>query len=161
MSGAGNTEESFDMLNSFKDSDNIEKIKGFIKTYGIHAMELFDSEKEEKSEIYEKAISYINEHYTESDLNVARVSENIGVTAIYLAYIVKQNSGVKLSEYIAKLRIDKAKNLLDNAPEMKVEDVAKMSGFWQNRTFYYTFKKYTGLTPTQYRILKNNNENQQ
>ena len=161
MSGAGNTEESFDMLNSFKDYDNIEKIKGFIKTYGIHAMELFDSEKEEKSEIYEKAISYINEHYTESDLNVARVSENIGVTAIYLAYIVKQNSGVKLSEYIAKLRIDKAKNLLDNAPEMKVEDVAKMSGFWQNRTFYNTFKKYTGLTPTQYRILKNNNENQQ
>ncbi|MBQ4109420.1 MAG: helix-turn-helix transcriptional regulator [Clostridia bacterium] len=161
MSGSGKTEESFDMLNSFRDYDNIEKIKDFIKKYGIHAMELFDSEKEEKSEIYEKAIKYINEHYTESDLNVARVSENIGVTAIYLAYIVKQNSGVKLSEYIAKLRVDRAKVLLDEDVEMKVEEVAKMSGFWQNRTFYNTFKKYTGLTPTQYRMLKNNNENQQ
>lgn len=154
MSDSGKTGEAFKMLNSFKDYDNIEKIKGFIKDYGVHAMEIFSSEKEEKNELYESAIEYINEHYTESDLNVAKVSEYLGVTSIYLAYIVKQNSGVKLSEYIAKLRIDKAKSLLGSNAEMRVEDVARLSGFWQNRTFYNTFKKYTGLTPTQYRMLE-------
>jgi len=153
MSDSGKTDEAFEMLNSFKDYDNIEKIKVFIKDYGVHAMEIFNSEKEEKTELYERAIDYINNHYTESDLNVAKVSESLGVTSIYLAFIVKQNSGVKLSEYIAKLRVDKAKNLLDGDAEMRVEEVARLSGFWQNRTFYNTFKKHTGLTPTQYRML--------
>lgn len=160
MSGSEHTQEAFEKLNSFRDYNNIEKIKNFIKSYGVFAIEIFHSEKEEKAELYEKAIEYINGHYTESDLNVARVSEYIGVTAIYLAYIVKQNAGVKLSEYIAKLRIDKAKSLLDADSEIKVEEVARQSGFWQNRTFYNTFKKYTGLTPTQYKVLKKNQENQ-
>ena len=116
-------------------------------------MKILDSSSEEKSELYQKAVEYINNHYTEPDLNVNKVGEELGVTSIYLAYVVKQNSGMKLSEYIAKLRIETAKELLESDHDMKIEQVAEESGFWQNRTFYNTFKKYTGLTPTQYRNL--------
>ncbi len=151
------SEEAFDMLNSFKDYNNIEKIKAFIKNYGVYAMDIFDTEKDEKNDLYARAIEYINNNYTDGDMNVSTVSERLGITSIYLAYIVKQNSGIKLSEYIARLRVEKAKELLDAEPELRVEEVAKMSGFLQNRTFYNTFKRYTGLTPTQYRIIKNDN----
>lgn len=145
--------EAFDKLNSFREYDNIGSIKAFVYEYGVYAMKILDSSSEEKSELYQKAVEYINNHYTEADLNVNKVGEELGVTSIYLAYVVKQNSGMKLSEYIAKLRIETAKELLESDHDMKIEQIAEKSGFWQNRTFYNTFKKYTGLTPTQYRNL--------
>lgn len=145
------SKESMEKLNSFKKFENIKSIKSFVSEYGVYAMNILESGGEEKTELYSATIEYINNHYTDPNLNVNKVSVSMGVTSIYLAYVVKQNSGVKLSEYIGKLRIEHAKKLLQQSPELKVEDVAKQSGFWQNRSFYNTFKKLTGLTPTQYR----------
>lgn len=150
------TKEAFERLNSFKNYDNMDSIKKFVKEYGEYVIGMLDKSSDEKSELYRQAVDYINAHYTELDLNVNRVSEELGVTSIYLAYIVKQNSGIKLSEYIAKLRVEKAKQILESEPGLKMEQVAEQSGFLQNRTFYNAFKKYTGITPNQYKIMNEN-----
>lgn len=154
---AERAKEAFEMLNSFREYDNIGSIKKFAKEYGAYVIKMFDESDKEKSELYNKAIEYINLHYAEADLNVNKVSEALGVTSIYMAYVIKQNSGMRLSEYISKLRIERAKQLLRDKPELKVEQVAEQSGFLQNRTFYNSFKKYTGCTPNQYKTLNKEN----
>ncbi len=53
-------------------------------------------------------------------------------------------------EYLSKLRIDKAKKLLEN-PDAKVTEVTELVGF-NNQTYFSTrFKEIVGITPSQYR----------
>ena len=52
-------------------------------------------------------------------------------------------------------RVDRAKKLLLDQPEMKIEQVGEYTGFSVNRTFLRTFKKYEGISPSVYREQNN------
>ncbi len=143
--------EKIEQLDLLHEYGNIEKIKRFIKQYGKYVMDIMKSENEKKDKVFTKAIEYIDKHYDDCNLSVASVSDSIGVTSIYLAHIIKQNAGIKLSAYIAQLRVEKAKELLLSQPYIKIDDIARECGFFQSRTFSNTFKKYVGMTPSQFR----------
>lgn len=145
--------EQLDLLHEY---GNVEKIKSFIKQYGIYTMDIMERENEKKDKVFTKAIEYIDKHFDDCELSVGTVSDKIGVTSIYLAHIIKQNAGIKLSAYIAQLRVEKAKGLLLRRPYMKMDDIAKECGFFQSRTFSNTFKKYVGVTPSQFRETEGN-----
>lgn len=56
-------------------------------------------------------------------------------------------------DYIARLRIEKAKEYIDSS-DIPMSDIAEKVGFNNVRTFLRTFKKFEGITPSQYKEMR-------
>jgi len=67
-----------------------------------------------------------------------------------LSILFKRELKINFVDYLHKIRIQKAQELLKNQ-NLKTYQVANMVGFSNEKYFSQLFKKYTGLTPTQYR----------
>ena len=97
-----------------------------------------------------KIIDYIRTNYTDSNLNVTAVSEYFNMSSYYISKVFKNTTGESIIEYIAKLRMEKAKRLLEST-DLSITDVYLQSGFASEKTFSRTFNKYEAITPGKYR----------
>lgn len=109
----------------------------------------YEAEVQKSQTIIEKIKAYIQEHYTE---NIGRneIGAHFYLVPEYLAKIFKKKTGQNIKDYINEYRLMQAKNLLNNT-EMRVSDVAAEVGFDNFSYFSTLFKKYTGMTPNEYR----------
>ena len=98
-----------------------------------------------------KAKSYIDNHY-HNDIGIDEVSEFVGLSASHFCTIFKQVSGSTFLEYVTHCRIEKAKYILSNT-EVKVYQLAPLVGYQDSKYFTQVFKKLTGMTPSEYRLL--------
>lgn len=97
----------------------------------------------------EAVLQYINEHLDE-ELNLERLAREYGVSSRYLRRYFVQCVGMGSNEYIAMLRIGRAKRLLWH-PEYSVTNVAMRCGFSSAQYFCRVFRRMAGQTPGQYR----------
>jgi AraC-like DNA-binding protein len=91
--------------------------------------------------------------YTDPYLSVESLSDKLEVSASKLSKLIKQYTGSNFSEYINLKRVEKAKELLNN-PEFTnytILSIGLESGFNSKSVFYNVFKKYTELTPVQWK----------
>ncbi|REE86411.1 two-component system response regulator YesN [Paenibacillus taihuensis] len=84
------------------------------------------------------------------DLSLTRLSEVVYLNPAYLSVLYKQQTGRNLSDYIAELRLDKAKELLLATP-FKIHEIADKVGFETSGYFTRFFKKRLQMTPQEYR----------
>jgi len=96
-----------------------------------------------------KAVKYINENYNKV-LSLDIVAQVIFVSPSYLSGLFKQVLNVNFIDYIHKVRIDKAKILLTST-DWKNYQISDEIGYTCEKYFSQVFKKYTGLTPSQFR----------
>lgn len=92
---------------------------------------------------------YILQHYDE-DVSLNKLAGFVHVNASYLSRVFKQNTGENLLEYIRRVRLDKAKELLEK-PSLRIHEVSEMLGFQNPAYFSFYFKKNMGMTPREYR----------
>lgn len=104
--------------------------------------------KKNTSEHLYKAIQYINAHYFE-DLNLDILAQNVFVSGYYLSHLFRREMGVTFSDYLTKVRVSRAKELLMEG--RSVEDVSDCVGYRDGNYFIKIFKKYVGVTPSKYR----------
>lgn len=95
--------------------------------------------------------NYVDQHI-EDDLSLTRFAELLHFHPFYLSRLFKQVTGTSLSEYILRTKAVKAKDMLSNS-SLKVNEIALYLGFKTASYFTSFFKKYTGLTPKEYRNL--------
>ena len=93
--------------------------------------------------------NYLVKNYTKSITNEV-LSREFGFVPSYLSRIFKKHKGVSPGEYITKYRIDLAKKILEENPDIMVKEVADMVGFKESYYFSKTFKRETGMWPTEY-----------
>lgn len=84
------------------------------------------------------------------ELNVEFISQELGISRASLYNRLKALAGMGANEYVNKLRIEKAMELLRQS-ELNMTEIAERTGFSTSRYFSTAFKKYTGVTPTQYK----------
>lgn len=96
---------------------------------------------------------YISDNYYKP-LTLEMVSKEIGFNATYFSSMFKKETDMNFSEYLKKIRIDNAKNMLLNT-ENTVEDISYAVGYSDIKYFSRLFKKLTGVTPTEFRKLYN------
>lgn len=108
-----------------------------------------DAVPEGISAAVKKALEFIREHY-EAPISLQDAADAAEVNPAYLSYLFKQEMKIGFSNYVQELRIDCAKKLLSET-NCKVKDVALRSGFGDYHYFSKTFKKFTGLSPAEYR----------
>jgi two-component system, response regulator YesN len=120
-------------------SDTIIKI--------IDTLESYKNIKKRK--IIEKALEYINNHYTEQ-ITLNNVSDVLFMNASYFCKIFREEMGEPFTKYFINLRIQKAKELMTD-PTLKIYEIAGMVGYTDVQYFTKIFKSIQGVTPMQYR----------
>lgn len=95
-----------------------------------------------------KIKSYVGTHFAEP-ITRQSIAEHIGITPNYISTIFKKSTGISLVSYITQVRIDKAKELLSSG-KYKHTEIASMVGFNDGFYFSKSFKKITGMTPSDY-----------
>ncbi|SHI48033.1 response regulator transcription factor [Pseudobutyrivibrio xylanivorans] len=104
-------------------------------------------------DLVEKAKVYIAEHYNECDLSVDKLSSYLNVTPNYFSTLFRKKTGLTFVSYLTNLRMEKAKWLLDNTDE-KAYIIAGLIGYDEPNYFSYVFKKAYGISPSKYRLKK-------
>ena len=106
---------------------------------------------QKKSGRMEKLIGYINENYA-YDISIEELAEKFGYSSRYIRKCFKEETGSSCSQYIASLRVEKAKELLWSGTDT-VTEIAAGTGFNSSQYFCRVFQQYTGMTPMEYRNL--------
>ncbi|TBL74008.1 helix-turn-helix domain-containing protein [Paenibacillus thalictri] len=101
-------------------------------------------------ELLHKVGSFIEERYDDPNLNISLIGEKFDMKATYLSKLFKDQTGEGLLDYINKVRIGKAKEMIA-AQHKNVTDVASLVGYNDVNAFIRTFKKYEGITPGKYK----------
>ncbi len=96
-----------------------------------------------------KVADYIHLHYTES-LSLTSLSEQAGLGSAYFSCLFRQETGMTLSNYIRKVRIDHAKMLL-HYMDTPITEISYQCGYQDNSYFTREFKKESGCSPLEYR----------
>ncbi|MDR0719760.1 MAG: response regulator [Treponema sp.] len=99
-----------------------------------------------------KAREYIDHNFASEDISLYSTASYVGISPNHLSTVFAQETGENFIEYLTRVRIDKAKNLLKNTA-MKSAEIAYEIGFNDPHYFSYIFKKNTGFTPREYRGL--------
>jgi len=87
-----------------------------------------------------------------SDISLGQVAKAVNTSTFYFCKMFKKATGVNFTEYLSRVRLEKAKNLLLN-PNLRVSEIAYEVGFQSLTHFNRVFKKIVGQSPTTYRIL--------
>jgi AraC-like DNA-binding protein/ligand-binding sensor protein len=96
-----------------------------------------------------RARQFIDEHQAE-DLSLAEVAKAVNCSTFYFCKMFKKTTGLHFTEYLARVRIEKAKNLLLN-PNLRISEIAYEVGFQSLTHFNRVFRRLVGESPTEYR----------
>ena len=88
-----------------------------------------------------------------SDIGLEEIAEKVCLTASYVSFIFKKETGYNLVKYLTDYRMKKAKELLEES-NWKIVDIGKACGYTNQPYFNKLFKNYYGVTPKQYREQK-------
>lgn len=101
------------------------------------------------NKVIDNTLKFINENYS-SNISLDTVAKNSFITPSYLSLLFKQVLGINFVDYLHKIRLNKACELLRD-PKLRSYEIAYMVGYNDDKYFIQIFKKHLGLTPSQYR----------
>jgi AraC-like DNA-binding protein len=96
-------------------------------------------------EVFLNAVSYINANYTDNTLNIEKICKNAGINATNLRILFKKHYHKTPTEYITKLRLEYARNLISCG--VSIVDAAEESGFNDSKYFARVVKKHFNCAP--------------
>ncbi|GIO70079.1 AraC family transcriptional regulator [Paenibacillus sp. FSL M7-1455] len=120
-------------------------------TYVQLAIRQIREEREQNTtNMLDKALAYIRERFQE-ELSLEDAAEHVHLNPYYFSKVFKQQTGETFIDYVTRLRIDKAKDLMKNG-ELSLKEVCYAVGYKDPNYFSRVFKKVTGVSPSEYRV---------
>ncbi len=106
--------------------------------------------------VISKAQDYIRQNYNK-DISLESTAEIVNISPYYFSKLFKEEAGTNFSDYLTDLRINRAKELLNQDPDMNIKEISIEAGYSNPNYFSRIFKKWTGMTPTEMRdAIKDN-----
>ena len=96
-----------------------------------------------------KAKAYIDENYNK-DISLDDVSRMVDISPYYFSKLFKQEQGENFIEYLTRIRMANARRILKNQ-NYNIKEVCAMCGYSDPNYFSRIFKKFEGVTPSEYR----------
>ena len=138
-------------LEKLMKAEKLIELNNQIEAYAISTVKVLHEIKIQKSLTpVNKAIYYIEQNYSRSDINLQGVSEFVGLAPAYFSRLFKKEVGCSFIQFLMEKRTEKAKNLLVNT-NMKIYEVCTDVGYTDTRYFIKMFKNITGETPMQFK----------
>ena len=136
-----------------------EMIRNILRGKSKIRKRYFDKEEMAESEYgsnEEKFILHFNkiiaDNLSNPDLDQQLICREMGVSRALLYNKMKAITGAGAKEYITKIRIEKAKTLIETT-QLTIAEISDMTGFTSQSYFSTAFKSHTGSTPSQYKSL--------
>jgi two-component system response regulator YesN len=107
------------------------------------------NDKKNNNKLFQTILAYIQQNY-DKDISRETVAREVFITPGYLSLLFKQELKTNFLDYLHKIRINQACERLHN-PSLKISDIAHSVGYNDEKYFFQVFKKYIGMTPSQYR----------
>lgn len=132
--------------------ESIDDLTEFVVRRCAEVMSIISSSKSDtkKEMIVASMISYINDNYSDPALSVETIASGVNRSPNYVRSIFKRSQGISISEYIQKKRFDQVCKMLIET-NLSARDIGREVGLNSGSYFYTSFKKYTGMTPDNYR----------
>lgn len=128
-------------------------VKPVIEKELVQVLSLYVQEYPEfglKSDIVEKVITRIKGRYQEP-LRLSIIAEELHFNSNYLSRLFSEEVGMSFSEFLLQYRIKMAKQLLVKHKGWSIQQVAEACGFSSQHHLSSAFKKYTSLSPSEYK----------
>ncbi len=103
----------------------------------------------DKSKYIMDAIAYVDENYANPNISVKAVADYLGISEGHLSHLFRKETDSTLMAFVTKRRMRVAMNLLQDYRH-KIYEVAEQVGYRNITYFSATFKKYVGVTPSEY-----------
>jgi transcriptional regulator GlxA family with amidase domain len=110
-------------------------------------------------ELIEIAENYIHTNF-ERNISLGDIAKYVFLSPSYFTRAFKEETGMSPINYLIKVRINRARELLEDTG-LKISDIALSVGFSNQQRFNEMFKKYTNYTPLQYRKMQINSRKQE
>jgi AraC-like DNA-binding protein len=137
-------------LNQIGDVENIEELTDVLHSIVEDmAGQIFSFQGTRHASALRKAERYIYENYTRK-ISLKEIADASGLSAPYFSNIFKEEMGENLTNYLNRLRVEKAGRLLTET-EMSLSEIAGVCGFENQSWFSKIFKSFTGISPGKYR----------
>ena len=104
--------------------------------------------------LMERIMKAINQNLGDSDFNVDRLSQEVGISRAQLHRKMKEMTGISPSEFIRNIRLEQAARLL-REQKINVTQVTYIVGFANLAHFSTVFRKHFGVSPSDYAETKN------
>ncbi|QGQ99018.1 response regulator [Paenibacillus psychroresistens] len=146
--------EDFFPYNEIMKHESIEAVQQWIIALfqlSIQYTKLHKPTKSNKMALAAKL--YIEQHYSDPELQLEEVAKHVFVNSSYLRALFKKEIGMTLTDYVTHVRMQKAKELLSRGSS-KLADIAEQIGYNDPAYFSRCFKKYYGSSPSEYENSK-------
>ena len=145
--------DAFDgnILEKLLSYSNSEDLFGWIKDIIFKLRDLnIKSHTNKTEQIIQNAVKYINSNYSDLNVSLESVSDYLNISVSYLSMLFSKNQKISFNKYLVKVRMEKAKELLKFTKD-KVINISRLVGYNEVYYFSHSFKKYTGVSPKEFR----------
>ncbi len=126
---------------------SLEELIGIVKEAASEAVDALN--RDVKSPVIQQVLNHLHESYNQ-DLSLKTLGSTYNIHPVYLGQLFHKEVGESFTEYINRYRIEKAKEQLKTT-QHKVQEIARNVGYWETGYFYKQFKKYVGISPTEFK----------
>lgn len=114
------------------------------------AQEGCNFESHYKNYAVNQIVNYLDEHCNEK-ISLDRIAKNMYLSPVYISKIFKEETGESPINYLIKIRLEKAKSMLEADEPVSIKKIATSVGYDDAYHFSKLFKKYYGVSPLHYR----------
>ncbi|MBI9101843.1 MAG: substrate-binding domain-containing protein [Spirochaetales bacterium] len=126
----------------------IEKTLDWLKQVSLEIIFRLSEKESRPQTLIQQIVEYVDQNYTKP-MSLKVLGYQFDLSPAYLGKLFKEQTGDNYSRYLNNLRITQAKKLLRTSG-MKANQIALEVGYTDPNYFYNTFKKYTGVYPSEY-----------
>jgi AraC-like DNA-binding protein/ligand-binding sensor protein len=130
----------------------LKLLETFAQHLSLVANQIALQEEEAESPFARRARAYIIANQADP-IDLAKVAQAMHVSTFYFCKMFKKATGLTFTEYLSRVRVEKAKNLLLN-PHLRVSEIAYDVGFQSLTHFNRVFRQVVGQSPSAYRESK-------
>ncbi|MGN1142798.1 MAG: helix-turn-helix domain-containing protein, partial [Oliverpabstia sp.] len=148
-------------------AQNLIKECGNLNNLYEHILQLIKQSKEAACELTAREVADLLEYQIRKnwrkEFDSRELAEKYGYNATYLANTFKQQKGMTPKQFLQKIRMEKAMEMMQEDDSLRIRTIAEMTGYSDQLYFSRIFKRYTGYSPEDYikqiKKQKTTNEN--
>ncbi|MDF2878620.1 MAG: uncharacterized protein K0S30_1716 [Clostridia bacterium] len=129
----------------FQDVDMVS----FFQRFFSYAEDIIENRKDKNQVLIQKIKDYLEAHYRE-DISLKQAAEMIGFSSFYFSKLMKEYLNTSYVEYLASVRMRKARDLLETT-DKTISEIGYEVGYADANYFTRAFKRIEGMTPTEYK----------